>query len=245
MKPNIDQANSGSLKGVLDAYFKTKLMEMDGMMPCSVVSYNEAGKSVTVQIMMQMQDTDGAAINRATISNVAVGTLSAGGFLIHVPIKAGDKGWIKANDCDISLYKQSLSEAIPNTIRIKSFSDGVFFPDMTEPYSPKHSGALNIQNVSGSVCVSVHEDKIMFDAPDTIINSNVEINGNTVINGDNTINGQTTANGGLTATGEGKTVINGGMDIKGGKVTHNNKNIGSDHTHSGVLSGNDDTGEPT
>lgn len=225
MIPNIEQSDSGSLKGVLDTYFRNQLLKSDGMLPCEVVSYNEAKKSVTVQIMMQMKNTDGSALTRATISNVAVGTLSAGGFLIHVPISAGDKGWIKANDCDISLYKQSLSLSTPNTLRIKSFSDGVFFPDMTKPYSPKHSGAVNIQSVSGSVCISVHESEVIIDSPKT------------TVNGEFVVNGASEFNGGMTG--------NGGASFNGGSVTHDGKNIGSTHTHSGVQSGGGNTGAPT
>lgn len=224
MNPNIDQSNNGNLKGVLDTYFKNQLLKSDGMLPCEVVSYSEGSKSVTVQIMMQMATTDGSVINRATISGVVVGTLSAGGFLIHVPIKAGDKGWIKANDCDISLYKQSLSLSKPNTIRIKSFSDGVFFPDMTKPYSPKHSGALNIQNVSGSVCISIHDDKVVIDAPKTEVNGDFEVNGSSQFNG------------GMTG--------NGNASFGGGSLTHNGKNVGDTHTHSGVQPGSSNTGEP-
>ena len=40
------------------------------------------------------------------------------------------------------------------------------------------------------------------------------------------------------------TVSNGGVAIDGGSVTHNGRNIGDDHKHSGVLSGPADTGEP-
>lgn len=40
------------------------------------------------------------------------------------------------------------------------------------------------------------------------------------------------------------TVSNGGVAIDGGSVTHNGRNIGDDHKHSGVLSGPAHTGEP-
>lgn len=35
-----------------------------------------------------------------------------------------------------------------------------------------------------------------------------------------------------------------GLDVKGGKVTHDGKDIGSDHTHSGVQPGGGNTGTP-
>ena len=40
------------------------------------------------------------------------------------------------------------------------------------------------------------------------------------------------------------TVSPGGVDISGGKVTHNGRNIGSDHVHGEVMGGEGTTGDP-
>ncbi|OWK42477.1 hypothetical protein [Fimbriiglobus ruber] len=41
----------------------------------------------------------------------------------------GDTGWIKANDRDISLFKQTTAASSPNTARLHDFADAMFFPD--------------------------------------------------------------------------------------------------------------------
>ncbi|MEM8028441.1 hypothetical protein Q4R25_17975, partial [Morganella morganii] len=56
------------------------------------------------------------------------------------------------------------------------------------------------------------------NAPETIYTGNVTINGNHAVNGNS--------------------------DSNGGTMTHNGKNIGSTHKHSGVQGGNSDSGEP-
>jgi hypothetical protein len=47
------------------------------------------------------------------------------------------------------------------------------------------------------------------------------------------------------ATGTGAAIkIAGNVEFTGGTLTHNGKNIGSDHKHSGVQSGGSNTGNP-
>lgn len=57
----------------------------------------------------------------------------------------------------------------------------------------------------------------------------------------------TLTSSGLTIVAGGTTVqiSGGGVTVTGGQVRHNSKNIGSDHTHSGVTSGPSNTGAPT
>jgi hypothetical protein len=38
--------------------------------------------------------------------------------------------------------------------------------------------------------------------------------------------------------------LSGGFAVDGGELTHNGKNVGSDHKHNGVVSGGDDSGGP-
>lgn len=59
-----------------------------------------------------------------------------------------------------------------------------------------------------------------------------------------------TTAGTLTATAAGgatinaNTVINGTLAVNGGSLTHNGKNVGDDHQHSGISTGTSNTGAP-
>jgi hypothetical protein len=54
-----------------------------------------------------------------------------------------------------------------------------------------------------------------------------------------------TYGGGLAGSGGSGASVEGPVTITGGTVTHNGKNIGSDHSHSGVSTGGGTTGAPT
>jgi phage baseplate assembly protein V len=64
-------------------------------------------------------------------------------------------------------------------------------------------------------------------------------------NGDVTVTGLLTYGGGLAGSGGSGASVEGPVAITGGTVTHNGKNIGSDHSHSGVSTGGGTTGAPT
>lgn len=145
-----------------------------------------------------------------------------------MPVKPGDFGWLKANDRDISLvFQRGGLEDEPNTARLHTFSDAMFFPDTLKGWviDGKNTDALVVQSADGSVCLSLHGDKAVLDtplfevnAPETIYTGNVTINGNHAVNGDS--------------------------NASGGTLKHNGKDIGSTHKHSGIQRGNEDSGEP-
>lgn len=160
---NVDQANKGSLAGTMQQAFRHYMMQVDGMLPCEVVSY-QAPDRVTVRPLIKMLTTDGLHVERNTIPNIPVFRLGGGGFVIRFPIKQGDKGWIIASDRDISLMMQRKWRSdIPNTERIKSFSDGLFLPDPQE-WSASDESALTIQSDDGSTTIEVSNGSIKLKA---------------------------------------------------------------------------------
>ena len=48
----------------------------------------------------------------------------------------------------------------------------------------------------------------------------------------------------ITSNGVSLAITSGGIAVTGGTIKHNGKDIGSDHTHSGVTTGSGDTGAP-
>ncbi len=227
-KPNSDMASDGSLAGQFAAAFRNLLMNIDDMLPATVVSYDDTSNRAVIKPLVMMVTTGGRKVARGVLANIPVFRFGGGGFFIRMPVKPGDFGWLKANDRDISLvFQRGGLEDEPNTARLHTFSDAMFFPDTLKGWAidGKNTDALVVQSADGSVCLSLHGDKAVLDtplfevnAPETIYTGNVTINGNHAVNGDS--------------------------NASGGTLKHNGKDIGSTHKHSGIQRGNEDSGEP-
>ncbi len=212
--PNLDKANDGDFAGVMTDVLQNFLRGVDDMIPAKVVSYDDATNRAVIKPLVMLGTTDGQKISRAQLSNIPVFRFGGGGFFIRFPVKAGDFGWIKATDRDMSLIMQRGGlEDWPNTLRQHSFSDGMFFPDTLKSWviDGANADALVIQSLDGSVCVSLHSGKVKIEATDIEVVGNVQVTGNVAVTG---------------------------------TMTNNGVNIGSTHVHSGVDAGPSNTGGP-
>lgn len=179
-RPNIDPSNSNSLAGALKDAFRAWLMEVDDMLPAVIVDYDDVTNRATIKPLVMIGTTEGEKISRAEIPNVPVFRFGGGGFFMRFPIKPGDFGWVKANDRDISLiFQRGGLEDWPNTQRLHSFSDAVFFPDTIKNWAIDgvNLDAFVLQSVDGSVSISLHAGKVVIDAPTVEINGSVAITG--------------------------------------------------------------------
>lgn len=192
--PSKDPADDGTLGGAFRAVFKKMLQNVDGMLPARVIQYDRVSNMATVQPIVAVLTTDGAKVSRAQIARVPVLCLGAGGYLINFPVKAGDLGWIEASDRDISLAMQGLKEAQPNTVRLHSFEDGRFIPDIFNTYTIAGDvGAddMVIQNLDGTVRIivgpdrirAVHPTLIEIEAPDVKLIGDLEVTGTSLLTG--------------------------------------------------------------
>lgn len=221
-KPNIDAANEGSLSGQLDASIRAFFLnEFEGMLPATVVSYDDEKNRAVVKPLVMVGTTDGKKISRAQVAGIPVYRFGGGGFFMRFPIKPGDFGWIKANDRDISLiFQREGLEDWPNTTRLHKFSDAMFFPDTFKQWviDGSNADAAVWQTMDGAVCISLHEDKVRVEAPkvEVIASEQVDIE-TTQMNIESSslnINSATVA-------------------ITGMSLTHNGINVGFNHTHNG------------
>jgi hypothetical protein len=170
--PSQDPADDDSLAGVLNSCFRKMLLAVDGMLPAEIVSYDRVNNIATVRPLIQVMSTSGATTSRAVLASVPVLALGGGNYVINFPLKAGDKGWIEASDRDISLFMQAQAEARPNTLRLHSFSDGRFIPDVFGQYQISDDGAMVIQTLDGSTKIVVSEDTVTIDtAKDIVLNA--------------------------------------------------------------------------
>src|SRR5699024_6614610 len=136
-KPNIDNADNDSLVSVLNAYMRHYIRtNVDDMLPAKVVDYDDATNRVSVQPLIMIGTTDGRKMSRSKLHSMPVFRFGGGGFFMRYPIKPGDFGWVKSNDRDISLMMQRNGlEDWPNTERLHSFSDAMFFPDTIKDWA--------------------------------------------------------------------------------------------------------------
>ena len=173
--PSQNPADSGGLAGVLTGLLGKFLQNVDDCLPATVISYDRDSNTATVRPMMAVLTTDGQSVQRATIASVPVFAYGAGDFVINFPVKPGDLGWIKATDRDISLFKQSMAEAKPNTVRKHSFEDGFFFPDMIKNFDidPEDKDAnMVIQSRDGKIRVALWPDRVKTTANETWLEVN-------------------------------------------------------------------------
>ena len=163
-KPNTDAADDGSLSGQLGAALKAFFLnQFEGMLPATVVSYNDQTNRAVIKPLVMLGTTSGAKVSRAQVSGIPVYRFGGGGFFMRFPIKAGDFGWIKANDRDISLvFQRGGLEDWPNTTRMHKFSDAMFFPDTFKQWviSGENAEKAVWQTMDGETCISLGAGEI-------------------------------------------------------------------------------------
>lgn len=205
-KPNTDAANDGSLPGQLDAALRAFFLEkFEGMLPATVVSYDDATNRAVIKPLVMVGTTSGAKVSRAQVSGIPVYRFGGGGFFMRFPIKAGDFGWIKANDRDISLvFQRGGLEDWPNTERMHKFSDAMFFPDTFKQWviSGDNADKAVWQTMDGATCISLGDGEIKHKVGSVSI----------------------------TVSPAGIAIVS-----PPGTLTHNGINIGDTHTHQGPL----------
>lgn len=243
-------SNKKRLPGVMQAALRGHQLNVDGMIPAKVVSFDRVNNWADVQPLIMWVDTQNNNYSRFQLTNVPVISLGGGGFHINFPLKSGDLGWICASDRDISLFLQTLGESAPPTGRLHKFEDGLFIPDVFRKYTinSADSAAMVIQSVDGTTRISISEGTINITAPTAVnvttpmatFSQNVHVEGSLTVDQNATVTGMTQVNGGFNATGGGNqvctlpqsTTING---INVANHGHTQQNNGVGRTANGMI----------
>ncbi len=201
--PSRNPANDDTLTGAMNVVLRKFLQGVDDMLPARVISHDRANNRVQVQPLISVVGTDNNSMSRNSVASVPVLNIGGGGFFVNFNLPAGSLGWIKASDRDISLFLQSYREARPNSRRFHSFSDALFIPDVMTGYTidGEDSGAMVIQNLDGSVRISLNDSRIKITSPQVEIDSaDVQITGASLTH--NGVNiGSTHVHGGVSSGG--------------------------------------------
>lgn len=164
--PSRDPANDDSLLGMAKQILDKFLNGVDDMLPARVLSYDRTTNRAAVMPMVKLLTTDNRQIGRAQVASVPVMQFGGDGVALSFNLKAGDLGWIKANDRDISLLLQGYKDSAPNTLRKHSFQDAVFIPDVMHGLTVAEEDAEHavLQTLDGSVRVAVWPDRVKITA---------------------------------------------------------------------------------
>lgn len=244
--PSMDPSSRQDLSGTVRLILTKFLQGVDDMLPAKVIAYDRATNRARVQPLIYVVTTDDRQISRAQIASIPVLQMGGGGFVLSFPIKPGDLGWIKANDRDISLFTQFLTESAPNTQRKHNFSDAMFIPDtMFRSVTINAEDAENVvlQSTDGTVRIALFDDKIKITSPRVeVVSPEIVCTASTSITLDTPL---TTITGELVSgVGSGGNATFGGNiltttgDITAGTISLKH------HTHNGVMPGGGNTGQP-
>lgn len=258
-EPSRDPANDESLLGMARVVLDKFLQQIDDMLPARVVSYDRTANRATVVPLVKMLTTDGRQIGRAQVASVPVMMFGGSGVAMSFDLVAGDLGWIKANDRDISLILQGYKDEGPNTLRKHSFQDAVFIPEVMHGLTLASEDAHHavLQTLDGTVKVAIWPDRVKIAAgsfmaiigPSSIdfhgraifhdpveMMQTLDVTGATALSSTLEVTGLTTATAGvLTST----------INSPGGAgVGIDGLPIGT-HKHTGVQTGTGTSGGPT
>lgn len=197
--------------------------------PGRIVSYNSGAQTASVKPLINRK-VNGADEVVPVINNVPVIFPRSGGAFMTFPVAAGDGCLLIFCDRSLDEWKGGAGEIAPDDPRAFDLSDAVAIMGLVDQKSGGgssdvviHYGSSTLTIGPGSITMAAQS--VTVDAPTSSFNGNVAISGNLGVVGN--MNSQ------------------GPLNITGSTVTHNGKNIGSTHTHSGVQTGGGTTGGPT
>lgn len=171
--PSHNPANDDSLTGLLRQVMGKFLQNTDDMLPATIIAYDRVSNRATVQPQIMVVTTNNDKVTRAQVASVPVFQIGGGGFIMNFNLKPGDLGWIKANDRDTSLFTQGYTQSAPNTKRMHSFEDAVFFPDVMRGYTISaedlENGNAVLQTLDGSQRIAIWQDRIKITSDNEII----------------------------------------------------------------------------
>lgn len=156
-------ANDGTLAGAFAEVLEKFSAQQDDMLPAEVVAYDRETNRASVKPLIKILKTDGTLLARADLLDVPCFALGCGLAVLHYNLQPGDKGWIKANDRDISLYLQSENDSPPNTLRKHNFSDSIFIPDALANWTldpTDTDGSVVLQTADASQRIVLYPDRV-------------------------------------------------------------------------------------
>lgn len=154
--PNFNPANLESAAGIIQEVLAEFARNFECCIPAIVQSYDRTKHEAIVQPAINMVMTTGEQVERAPVL-ATVWRFMCGGFLVDLPILAGDTGWLVAADRDTSTFKEVSKLAKPNTYETHKYTAGFFIPDKfgSLTLAGEDSGNMVFQNAAGTEKISI------------------------------------------------------------------------------------------
>lgn len=183
--PSLNFSNLQSPEGIIGEVLAEFSRNLEVCMPAIVVSYDRVKHEAIVQPAINVIMTTGEQVTRAQMF-CTVWRFCAGGYLIDLPLEAGDTGWLIASDRNTTNFKENPANPTnPNTYETHKYSAGFFIPDKFGSLTlTGEDGRMVIMNGAGTEKISIGEsDTHITSAALTITCPNVVISGNATIGG--------------------------------------------------------------
>lgn len=204
---------------------------MHTCMPGRIVSYDAGDQRAEVRPLLGRALNDGSQESLPILNDVPVVFPRSGGAWMTFPVKPGDGCLLIFSERSLDEWKGSSDEVFPEDSRAFDLSDAVAIMGLN-PFGAGETGGDDVVISYGASRVTISDGEIRLAAP------SVRIEASTT-----TIVAETTVQGNLTVTGSMES--RGPLNISGPSISHNGRNIGSNHRHSGVQTGGGNTGTPT
>lgn len=129
-------------------------------MPARIISFDASTKTAQVEIMINMEDTDGNSIEYPPLTDCPCLFTRGGGFHVVHPYEQGDNGAVLFSDRCIDSWFESGSKNVPMDFRIHSMSDAYFLgaADNMTDVSPIIDGAIFIGKDDNSAGLQINSD---------------------------------------------------------------------------------------
>jgi len=213
-----EEIDYGDLTTVLKFAFEQMLKGVYTAMPGVVESYNSTTKRARVVPAINVKRTDGTTTARPAIANVPVVHPSGGGFVVLLPIKAGDTVLCVFSQRGLTKFKEAFGTADPDE-SLLDIKDAIIIPGFGGlEVTPSTTDGVSMQNETGTNYINVTDGAINITStgPVNVSAPTVEVEADINVTGDITVTGKVTSNG---------------IEL-------------DTHTHSGVQSGGSNTGGP-
>lgn len=146
--------------------FRKEMLDVDDMMPARIVAWDDVANRAQVEILYMVTMTDSSVHPMLAPAEVPTFVLGGGDLCLCWPLKAGDLGWIKSADRDISLFLQEYNAQPGNTPRIHTFEDAVFIPDVMKDFVMMDANAACLQTKDGTTGIAIKSGNVLIKAAD-------------------------------------------------------------------------------
>lgn len=206
------------------------LAEINVSLPAKIIQYDPNSMRAVVKPAIPKRLSNGETLSAPQIVNVPVcfpvADVNGAVAQITLPLKAGDGVLLIFSHRSLENWLSG-GEQSPDDPRMFDLSDAFALPSVNANAPAADGENLAIQYGQGSIKITPTGD-VLIDAPSTTITAP-----------QNTFNGNVAINGALSAT----KAITSATEVSAPSVKQGSVSLGS-HTHTGVESGNKNTGGP-